>query len=239
MAGDGFGVPISEIDTFLFGADLWTAEGLNPFRSWTAWLDEPERWKSVTDDEGESFLRLEEGGIHYGHLEVNLARSENCDDAYRLTMTPVYSFPITDASYQLVGDTERRVYDDVVTVRVGADGAPVAANALGECFDADRDGLLDDTEFELGTDPLVADSDGDGVSDFDEVNRDGDASSFTPGVDTDPLNRDTDGDTIADGVDARPLRADTVAVPALPYAFAVLLAAFLVAQQVRCRRHAA
>ncbi len=37
--------------------------------------------------------------------------------------------------------------------------------------DADHDGLLSDLELELGTDPDVADSDGDGHSDGDEVSE--------------------------------------------------------------------
>lgn len=127
MAGDGFGVPISEIDTLLLGADFWTSEALNPFREWTAWLDEPELWRTETDVDGRAFVRLVDGGIHYGHLEVNLQRAWWCGrkdgGSYGiLTMTPVYSFPVTDADYERVGDTERRVYDDEVVLRIGPDG---------------------------------------------------------------------------------------------------------------------
>lgn len=56
--------------------------------------------------------------------------------------------------------------------------------------DTDGDGLSDGEElYKHGTDPLVADTDNDGVSDGDEVLVYG----------TDPLNPDSDGDGISDG----------------------------------------
>ena len=60
--------------------------------------------------------------------------------------------------------------------------------------DSDGDGLGDDTEEEIGTDPHDPDTDGDGLADGIEVvgaNR------------TDPTNPDTDGDGIPDGVEDR------------------------------------
>jgi hypothetical protein len=70
--------------------------------------------------------------------------------------------------------------------------------------DTDGDGLFDGQEFyETGTDPLQADSDGDWLSDADE--------GFWR---TDPLFADTDGDTLPDGVEVylrttNPTKADT------------------------------
>jgi hypothetical protein len=56
--------------------------------------------------------------------------------------------------------------------------------------DTDGDGISDEDEINVyGTDPNKADTDGDGLSDFDEV--------FIYG--TDPLNSDTGGDGISDG----------------------------------------
>ncbi len=57
--------------------------------------------------------------------------------------------------------------------------------------DTDADGLTDSEEKGLGTDPLKPDSDGDGLLDGLEV--------LTIG--TNPLSADTDGDTIADGLE--------------------------------------
>ncbi|MBF9010040.1 hypothetical protein ACUY25_10560, partial [Corynebacterium phoceense] len=64
------------------------------------------------------------------------------------------------------------------------------------------DGLPDDKEKELGTDPNNPDTDGDGVNDGDEVS--GDKNPFDNDKDgkgdpTDPLNPDTDGDGVTDG----------------------------------------
>lgn len=53
--------------------------------------------------------------------------------------------------------------------------------------DSDGDGLLDSEEATTGTDPAVADTDGDGLSDGDEVE-----------TGTDPLATDSDGDTYSD-----------------------------------------
>lgn len=97
----------------------------------------------------------------------------------------------------------------------GVDGCPsVADPAQGDsdadgtgdaCDDDDLDGLSYAIETFLGTDPLLADSDGDGLTDYEELDRDGEPANFTPGVDTDPRLADTDGDDFDDGVDPLPL----------------------------------
>lgn len=58
--------------------------------------------------------------------------------------------------------------------------------------DPDRDGLTNLQEFQLGTNPTLADTDSDGLSDGDEVTRG-----------TSPLLRDTDGDGISDGLEVQ------------------------------------
>lgn len=63
-----------------------------------------------------------------------------------------------------------------------AEPAPLAG-------DSDADGLADEQEAALGTDPLNRDVDGDGLSDGDEINAFG----------TDPFTPDTDGDGLGDG----------------------------------------
>ncbi len=75
---------------------------------------------------------------------------------------------------------------------VGSD--PAESHSLDEVLsdgacDNDQDGLSNYEEYTLGTDPLVADSDYDGLSDGEEINTYG----------TEPMNSDTDGDSLSDG----------------------------------------
>ena len=79
--------------------------------------------------------------------------------------------------------------------------APDALFSDDVCYqagDADGDGLTNDDEAELGTDPLDADTDDDGLSDGDEVGED---ATYDEGEETDPLNADTDGDGVLDGTE--------------------------------------
>jgi hypothetical protein len=57
---------------------------------------------------------------------------------------------------------------------------------------------------------LLADTDGDGISDYDEVNFDGDPTAYTAGFDLNPLSSDTDSDGVLDDADVEPL---TVNIP--------------------------
>ncbi|HYQ85658.1 MAG TPA: OmpA family protein [Bacteroidota bacterium] len=93
--------------------------------------------------------------------------------------------------------------------------------------DWDGDGLTNDEEKRLGTDPHNPDTDGDGLRDGEEVkvyhtdplNRDTDGDGLTDGEEvlkyhTDPLKKDTDGDGLTDGEEVLkygtdPLNKDT------------------------------
>ena len=59
--------------------------------------------------------------------------------------------------------------------------------------DSDQDGLTDEEEQQLGTDPNAVDTDSDGLFDREEV------KVYT----TDPLNADTDGDGYLDGAEVK------------------------------------
>ena len=82
--------------------------------------------------------------------------------------------------------------DDHVALDADCDGIPDDEEArLGtdpESWDSDLDGLSDGLEVDLGTDPVNWDTDGDDVPDGEELD-----------MRTDPLLRDTDGDGIDDG----------------------------------------
>lgn len=56
---------------------------------------------------------LQDGGKHYGHLEVNVER--NPAGKWQARIEPVYVFPILQVDGQVV-DFERRVYSDTVTL---------------------------------------------------------------------------------------------------------------------------
>lgn len=90
----------------------------NTHSEWTAAADQPETWRP--DENGNP--QLVDGGLHYGHLQMDL---ENTTCGAELTLTPVYVFPVLDENYDLVR-TERRVYDDVVTVYLDDAGTPLS-----------------------------------------------------------------------------------------------------------------
>lgn len=86
---------------------------------------------------------------------------------------------------------------------------PVVENTTP--VDTDGDGIPDEEELKIGTDPQKPDTDDDGLSDFDEINRyntnplaaDSDEEGLKDGEEvltyrTNPLNKDTDGDGISD-----------------------------------------
>lgn len=91
--------------------------------------------------------------------------------------------------------------------------------------DPDKDGLFNDQEKELGTDPLKSDTDNDGVGDGNEVeigtspvdfDTDGDGLGDGEEIDleTDPNDLDSDDDGLSDGYEVKsfntnPLNADT------------------------------
>jgi hypothetical protein len=87
----------------------------NPFSQWSADEHEAEVWDIINGVE-----QLVAGGKHYGHLEVNLYKR---DDGYDLLeLIPVYSFPLLDDEYNLLG-TERRVYGDAISLFITENGS--------------------------------------------------------------------------------------------------------------------
>ena len=109
--------------------------------------------------------------------------------------------------------------------------APPTATTPSEEIDSDDDGLSDELEITIGTDPSLPDSDADGASDSDEIDFYG-TDALDPDTDADeladaeelltygtnPLLDDTDGDGVSDGEEVTgwsdPL--DAASVPATP-----------------------
>ncbi len=108
-------------------------------------------------------------------------------------------------------------------VYLGAPYSDTNANSIGASItddqqDADGDGIPNLIEFQMGTDPIVPDTDGDGLTDGEE-NRNN--NSTVDAGETDPRVSDTDGDSIPDGTEdsnsdgvvnageTDPLKADT------------------------------
>ncbi len=94
----------------------------------------------------------------------------------------------------VVGDTATvdAAPSDDASVGQDTDGdAQVAPDADPSKTDTDGDGLSDSDEIGLGTDPKQSDTDADGLSDGDEVNKYG----------TDPKSADSDKDGLADGLE--------------------------------------
>lgn len=92
-------------------------------------------------------------------------------------------------------------------VAVTSTEATTSTPAQSPIVDGDSDGLSDSRETELGTNPMMADTDGDSLSDGDEVIK----------YHTNPLRPDTDGDGFPDGVEVQkgynPLGPDRCAKP--------------------------
>jgi len=92
--------------------------------------------------------------------------------------------PVTDYAGQTNDLVFKLVSRGETNAVVAVDQIVIVVNS-----DADGDGLSNDQEQTLGTNPLCYDTDDDGLSDGDEVNI----------YATNPLLRDTDGDGVSDG----------------------------------------
>ena len=97
--------------------------------------------------------------------------------------------------------------DDNCPALNSLDQTDTDSDGMGDVCDPDddNDNLTDVFETSIGTNSLLADTDGDGLNDGAEVGFDGDITQYTPGLDTDPLSQDTDGDGLLDGNDPIPL----------------------------------
>ncbi len=95
-------------------------------------------------------------------------------------------------------NTEFNSIADVGIVWHWGAGEEPALLAVEGPIDSDGDGLSDDYELKIGTDPLNPDTDGDGLKDGEEVLV----------YKTDPLNPDSDYDMLKDGEEVRKYKTD-------------------------------
>ncbi len=91
IGGDGLRGPVEDV--------------LNPHQVFLAHSDAPE----IYNTDGV----LQDGGKHYGHLEVNIDR--NSAGQWQAQLDPVYIFPLMNGGGQVLG-FERRLYDDSLTL---------------------------------------------------------------------------------------------------------------------------
>ena len=88
----------------------------NPYQKFLVHTHVPEVWQDGV---------LVKGGKHYGHLEVDVLRSD--DGRWQAVLKPVHVFPLfADAGATYLG-FERRVYDDIVTLTSGSTPTAVAS----------------------------------------------------------------------------------------------------------------
>ena len=132
-----------------------------------------------------------------------------------------------NARGRLVRNTFSQSGSHTVSLRVEDDNGAkaVITEEITLQIDRDNDGLYPETENEIGTDPTVADTDGDGLNDgveyleygTDPLEPDTDGDGLTDGreidLGTDPLKPDSDNDGLADGreidLGTDPLESDT------------------------------
>jgi hypothetical protein len=88
----------------------------------------------------------------------------------------------------------------IVNIDTGTGAYYLLANGI-TTLDSDTDNLSDALELMIGTSRVEDDTDGDGVSDYDEVNYDSDATGYNPATDLNPLLVDTDGDGVDDATE--------------------------------------
>lgn len=114
-----------------------------------------------------------------------------------------YRYELTSMDFNRFAAENHQIFYAGLTYRLGAN-VPPSYKVSGGGIDSDGDGLLDDEEAQIGTDPYDPDTDKDGLSDGEEVKS----------YQTDPLNPDTDWDGLKDGAEVlsyktNPLDRDT------------------------------
>ena len=160
-----------------------------------AWLQY--NWRRESLDNGDDYVSIDvspDAGLTW-YKQKRLKGDGDDYNMHRGYYHDITPYATADTWIRFKGSQELGGHDKVFfdNITVHGWGAPVLP------LDTDQDGLPDSFEAGIGSDPLLADSDADGLTDYQEVARDGDVSGYDPAGDTDPLNSDTDGDGVSDG----------------------------------------
>jgi outer membrane protein OmpA-like peptidoglycan-associated protein len=161
---------------------------------------------------------------YFGYIPLTVGLEYAIIEELQLDVNAGFNYSFTDAivTNKLTNSDGGGMNDSWWGIFIGVSGTIFAADN-----DADGDGLPKSTEEQLGTDPNKADTDGDGLSDGDEINNyhtnplkvDSDSDNLSDKDEimvnkTDPNKPDTDGDGLSDGdellkYNTDPLKVDT------------------------------
>lgn len=103
----------------------------------------------------------------------------------------LYTYELSTSEYIELADgkIDKAYLETAIYPRLLLDGLPIEDVRLADDFDGDGVTLIE--EYELDTNPFSADTDEDGLNDYDEVHVYG----------TNPINFDTDSDNMSDGTE--------------------------------------
>lgn len=166
-------MPHKTLSVFLLGAGLFLI---------SSWLASAEI-SDVTDSDGDGLTDLEEARIY--RTDPQFADTDTDGLADGLEVDEYWTLP-------LVVDTDGDQFIDGVEVRLGTDPTDISSfptESTPGFNDLDGDGISNEEERSLGSDPQRVDSDFDGLDDFVEIRK-----YFTS-----PVLVDSDGDGAWDG----------------------------------------
>ncbi len=166
----------------------------------------PLRFRVARQNEGNGTA----SGVGVGQINIGIIRVHDVAlDAATIAAT----FETEKVPFGLTDDDGDGLYNGYELSYPSCLSISNAADAIADC---DADGLTNIDEFQRGTNPTLADTDGDGVNDGAEVNR-VDGGNPAP---TNPLRADSDDDSLPDGAETDTgtfvSRTDTGTDPLVP-----------------------